>query len=156
MKLKLQFAALALVVLVIVGVASLRHDMHHAGAQSSASTPVSSLVIPNCPDTAGQHLTYTSSAMACGSTSPRTVLTGTTGSIGGSLILLNASVTGTATVTGAVTGQPCLVSPSDGSNMLALGVDVSCNVTSANTVTVTLYAIVAVTPAAKTYNVVVP
>jgi hypothetical protein len=87
---------------------------------------------------------------------PARLLSGVTGSIGGSLLSIGASTTGTATVNGAVTGQPCIASASDGTNMLTLGLIVHCDVTSTNTVTVTLYAIVALTPASKTYNVTIP
>ena len=79
-------------------------------------------------------------------------LTGTTVSIGGAVLLLNGTTSGTATVPGAVTGQVCAATTSDGSiitNLLVL-----CNVTAANTVTVTLQAIgLGSTPPAKTYNV---
>ena len=80
-------------------------------------------------------------------------LSGTTGSIGGSLLAVGASASGTVTVTGATVGMPCDAQASDGTNMSALGANVGCTVTAANTVTVNVVAIVALTPAAKTYVV---
>lgn len=82
-------------------------------------------------------------------------LTGTTSSIGGSLLVgVGSTATGTATVAGAVVGQPVAVSASDGTAPNAL-ISLSAAVTSANTVTVQLTALAAVTPTAKTYNVAV-
>jgi hypothetical protein len=80
------------------------------------------------------------------------ILSGTTGSIGGGLLTVGLTATGTATVTGAAVGDPVVVSPSDGSLVNSL-IALTATVTSANTVTVQLSAIAAVTPAAKTYNV---
>lgn len=81
-------------------------------------------------------------------------LSGTTASMGGSLLTLGgASTSGTATVTGATIGMPCTAQPSDGTNMWVLGVAVGCTVTSSNTVTVNLNSLLTVTPAAKTYSV---
>lgn len=80
-------------------------------------------------------------------------LTGTTGSIGGSLLALGGNANGTATVTGAVVGMPCIASPSDGTNIAALGMSIECTVTSANTVTVNAVSFLALTPPSKTYNV---
>jgi hypothetical protein len=80
-------------------------------------------------------------------------LTGTTGSIGGSLLATAGTCTsGTATVTGATVGHPVSVSASDGTVPNGLIV-LSASVTSSNTVTVQLCAIASVTPAAKTYSV---
>jgi hypothetical protein len=79
-------------------------------------------------------------------------LTGTTGTIGGSLLSAGSCTNGTATVTGAVVGHPVAVSASDGS--LPNGfIILSAAVTSPNTVTVQLCATGNVTPAANTYNV---
>ncbi len=80
-------------------------------------------------------------------------LSGTTGSIGGSLLTVGASASGTATVTGATVGMVCTAQPSDGTNLYALGANIGCTVTAANTVTVNVVAIVALTPVAKTYTV---
>jgi hypothetical protein len=85
-----------------------------------------------------------------------TPMSGTTGSIGGSLLAIGGTATGTATIQGAVAGQQCVAGASDGTNMAALGLMVRCDITSANTATVTLYAIIALTPASKTYNVRIP
>jgi len=74
-----------------------------------------------------------------------------TASIGGAALLLGATTSGTATVTGAVVGTPCIASTSDGT--FVSGVNISCNVTAANVATVTLQAVLAGTPVAKTYNV---
>jgi hypothetical protein len=81
------------------------------------------------------------------------ILTGTTSSIGGGALLVGASASGTATVTGATTGMVCDAQASDGTNMSALGAAVFCTVTASNTVTVNVVAIIALTPSSKTYNV---
>jgi hypothetical protein len=124
---------------------------HRVQSQSTANSPSPS--IPNCPDSAGNHLNMSGGAMSCGTSSPAAYLTGTTGSIGGGLLALGGSASGTATVTGAVAGQPCIASPSDGTNISALGMSIECTVTASNTVTVNAVAFVALTPPAKTYNV---
>lgn len=80
-------------------------------------------------------------------------LTGTTGSIGGGLLAVGASATGTATVTGALVTHACTAQPSDGTNIATSGAVPVCTVTSSNTVTVNVMAVIAVTPAAKTYTV---
>lgn len=80
-------------------------------------------------------------------------MNGTTGSIGGSVLIAGACSTGTVTVNGAAVGMPVLVSASDGTNIPALGVNLSGTVTAANTVSVSVCAIVALTPTAKTYSV---
>jgi len=89
-----------------------------------------------------------------------TYLSGTTGSIGGSLLAgAGSCVTGTATVTGVGAGNfpigsPVAVAASDGSLPNGL-VTLSAAATGANTVTVSICAIAAVTPAAKNYSVAV-
>jgi hypothetical protein len=77
----------------------------------------------------------------------------TTGSIGGGLLAVGGSASGTATCTGATTAMVCEAQASDGTNMPALGAIPNCTVTSADTVTVNVVAIVVLTPGAKTYNV---
>ena len=120
---------------------------------SNAPIPTS---IPVCADLLGQHINSSSGVLICGtSTAFATPLRGTTGSIGGGLLAVGASATGTATISGAIAGQPCIASTTDGTNITGLGADLSCTVTSANTATVTVTAIVALTPPAKTYNVIV-
>lgn len=79
-------------------------------------------------------------------------LSGATGTITGTLLAVGGSDTGTATVTGAVAGQPCDVSTTDGSNPSSSSY-VHCEVTAANTVTVTITAFAISTPASKAYNV---
>lgn len=78
------------------------------------------------------------------------VLSGTTGSIGGGALIAGACASNTVTVTGATTGMVALTDPNtypgDGTLWDA-------QVTSANTVTVKVCAIVALTPTASTYNV---
>lgn len=82
------------------------------------------------------------------------VLSGTTGSIGGSALLAGACAAGTVTVTGATTSMVATASPStDPDSTLTTGVAIYAFVSSSNTVTVRICAIVAVTPAASTYNV---
>ena len=159
MKIKKNLATISLAAGVVLGVFLLSRGyiaLTRAHGQSIANTPPVTLVLPDCPDTAGQHLNYTSNAMLCGSSTPRTTLTGTTGNIGGSLLLVGGTASGTATIAGAIAGTPCQASASDGTNVLALGLVVQCAVTAPNTATVTLYAIVSLTPAAKSYNVTIP
>lgn len=97
---------------------------------------------------------YRQTVNVSSSTNPTAYLSGTTASMGGSLLTLGgASTSGTATVTGATIGMPCTAQPSDGTNMWVLGVAVGCTVTSSNTVTVNLNSLLTVTPAAKTYSV---
>ena len=78
-------------------------------------------------------------------------LSGTTGSVGGGLLTAGTCASGTATVTGATTSmsvtlpQPATY-PGDGFEIYGY-------VSAANTVTVKVCAIVALTPTATTYNV---
>ncbi len=82
------------------------------------------------------------------------VLCATSSSIGGSLLAtVGATATATVTVQGAQIGMVCLVQPSDGTDMIALGAIPTCTVTATNTVTVRLIAIIVLTPASKTYSV---
>jgi hypothetical protein len=80
-----------------------------------------------------------------------TALAGTTGSIGGGLLAAGSCTSGTATVNGATTSmaaalpQPATY-PGDGFELYAY-------ISAANTVTVKVCAIVALTPTATTYNV---
>lgn len=83
---------------------------------------------------------------------PLLQLSGTTGSIGGSALTAGSCSTGTATVPGAVVGNPVAVGASDGTLPNPL-VSLSGSVTAAGTVSVQVCAIAPVTPASKTYNV---
>jgi hypothetical protein len=81
-------------------------------------------------------------------------LTGTTAAIGGSALLAGQCSAGTATVTGATTSMAVAVSPSsDPDSNLSAGIGIYGFVSSSNTVTVRVCAIVAVTPSSVTYNV---
>lgn len=81
-----------------------------------------------------------------------TSITGITVAIGGALLLLNQTATGTASVPGAIAGQNCIAGTSDGTHIPNLLI--TCDVSAANVVTVTLMAIgLASQPPAKTYNV---
>jgi hypothetical protein len=81
------------------------------------------------------------------------IMSGTTGSIGGSLLVVGASASGTVTITGAQPGMPCDASPSDGTDFAGLGALVSCTVTSSGTATVRVMAVISLTPSSKTFNV---
>jgi hypothetical protein len=81
-----------------------------------------------------------------------TPINGTTVSIGGALILLGGSVTGTGTVANAPVGSNCVATPSDGS-FLPVGIAIDCAVLTSGVATVRLSAVIAGTPPAKTYNV---
>jgi hypothetical protein len=80
------------------------------------------------------------------------ILSGTTGSIGGGLLTVGLTATGTVAVSGAAVGDPVIASPSDGSLVSSL-VALTATVTATDVVTVQLAAVATVTPAAKTYNV---
>ena len=81
-------------------------------------------------------------------------LSGTTGSIGGSALLVNACTSGTVSITGAATGMLVVADPSSDPNSgTTQDYDWYARVTSAGTVTVYECAIVAGTPAATTFNV---
>jgi hypothetical protein len=82
------------------------------------------------------------------------VLSGTTGTIGGSLLAAGACAVGTATITGATSAMVASASPSaDPDSTLSTGIAIYAFISSANTATVRECAIVAVTPAAVTFNV---
>lgn len=81
------------------------------------------------------------------------ILSGTTGSIGGGALIPGACVAGTATVTGATSSMVATASPSaDPDSSLSTGISIYAFVSAADTVTVRVCAIVAVTPTAVTYN----
>ena len=80
------------------------------------------------------------------------VLSGTTGSIGGAALGAGSCTSGTVAVAGAAVGTPVVVSASDGSLPNGL-TTLSAAVSAANTVTVQVCAVGAVTPKAVTYNV---
>jgi hypothetical protein len=101
--------------------------------------------------TNGNYWTCSSSAWKL--TATGAPLTGTSGSIGGSLLAVGASASGTITVTGATVGMVCTAQPSDGTNMYAVGANIGCTVTSANTVTINVVAIVSLTVPSKTYTI---
>lgn len=77
-------------------------------------------------------------------------LSGTSGSIGGGALLAGACTSGTVSITGATTSMVAIAAPNtypgDGNIW-------SAQVTSANTVTVRVCAVIASTPTASTYNV---
>ncbi len=80
------------------------------------------------------------------------VLGGTTGVIGGTALTAGTCASGTASVAGAAVGTPVLVSASDGSLPSGLTL-LSAAVTAANTVSVQVCAVSAMTPAAVSYTV---
>lgn len=81
---------------------------------------------------------------------PSLLLTGTSGSIGGGALGAGAVATGTVTVTGATTAMSVVATPVayPGNGFVWSGY-----VSSANTVTVVVTAVVAGTPSATAYNV---
>ena len=96
----------------------------------------------------------TFTTLTLGSSSVLPILSGTTGSIGGSLLAPGACVAGTATVTGATTSMATAASPSsDPDSTLSTGIAIYSFVSASNTATVRVCALVSVTPAATTYNV---
>lgn len=85
---------------------------------------------------------------------PPFALAGTTTAIGGGLLVPGACVAGTVTIAGAATTMAATASPSaDPAATLTTGVAIYSFVSAANTVTVRVCALVAITPAAVTYNV---
>jgi len=108
-----------------------------------------SKAVPDCQDTSGSHLNYTAStnAFSCGVSGS---FSGTSVSLGGGALLAGACASNTTTVTGATTSMAAVASPNtypgDGSTW-------SAQVTSANTVTTRVCAVVALTPTASTYNI---
>lgn len=136
------------------------HDaVGYTGAQSVDWTgSVANGGVFNLP--ANTNLNSVAVCLASGTNCATTVLSGVTGSIGGSLLTgAGSCASGTATVTGVGSGSfpvgsPVSVAASDGSLPNGL-VTLSAAATGANTVTVQVCAIAAVTPTAKTYSVAV-
>lgn len=116
------------------------------GAPSGACISGSSYTDANT----GYAWTCKASVWVLGATSG--VMSGTTGSIGGGALLLGACASGTATVTGATPGQVVIANTSDGS-FIGGSFQEQANVSSSNTVTVNVCAVVAGTPSSKQYNV---
>lgn len=98
------------------------------------------------PSASGQSVSVSPSR---GATGP-SALTGTTGSIGGSLLIAGGCSTGTATVTGAAVGMATIATPATPPGG---GAQWQAYVSSANTVTVSVCAILSVTPPSTTYAV---
>lgn len=138
--------AMALLVAISLGL-----GIRHASGRDQSSSSVPPLLIPPCADSSGQHLNYSGTSLVCGSSV--NYLTGTTDSIGGGALLAGSCATGTATVTGATTSMVASAQASDGTNIPGVGTSVSAVVTATNTVTVSVCALLAVTPASKQYTV---
>lgn len=85
-------------------------------------------------------------------TNATSYLSGTSGTITGTLLAVGGTDTGTLTVTGASVGMPCTADTTDGTNPSS-SVAITCRVTGANTVTVILTGFAIATPASKAYNV---
>jgi hypothetical protein len=83
---------------------------------------------------------------------PNPVFTGTTASIGGGALLAGACASGTATIAGATTAMVPATTAST-SAAPGVGFSVYAQVTSSNTVTVSVCALVNGTPTASTYLV---
>lgn len=99
-------------------------------------------------------LAVAGSSLTVGGTSVLPTLSGTTSAIGGSPLLAGACAAGTVTVTGATSSMVATTSPAaDPDSVLSTGIAIYAFVSSADTVTVRVCAIVAVTPAAVAYNV---
>lgn len=161
MKNKFAIAALASVALILGLTVGLWYHNYTAKAQMpSTLQPVTSGAMTGaCPPGQGVVVSTNGSLYPCvnGIYAAISPLTGTTGSIGGSLLAsVGATATGTVTISGAQAGQPCIASASDGTNMVTAGFTVHCDVTSANTATVTVAAIIIGTPGSKTYSVRIP
>lgn len=107
---------------------------------NTVATSLSTSAVPSCS-------ALTASYMPAGL---NPVLTGTTANIGGSLLLLGGCATGTATVSGATTSMTASTSPAA---TQPAGVQWQAAVTSANTVTVYVCALLSITPPSSAYNV---
>jgi hypothetical protein len=131
----------------------------HPQTKGDAWSTFSGSPVGNCVSSQAGIDTITGNIWSCGPGGVWMLRTGaqpiscTTGSIGGSLLAVGASASGTATCTGATTSMVCQAQASDGTNMAALGASPMCTVTASGVATVNLVAIVALTPAAKTYSV---
>lgn len=109
-----------------------------------------SKALPACLDTGGNHLNYDASgnSFSCGTST--SILSGTSASLGGSLLLAGACASNATTVTGAGTTMGATANPN---TYPGDGTVWSAQVTGANTVTVRVCAIVAATPTSSTYNI---
>lgn len=132
-----------------------QHLNYNGSAYVCGSSTPTGMVTQNGAITAGHEATWNASGVIqdSGQVPALPTLSGTTGSIGGGLLSAGSCATGTATVSGATTSMVAVAQPSDGTNIQGVGVNVSAVVTSSNTVTVSVCALLIVTPAAKTYNV---
>lgn len=81
---------------------------------------------------------------------PSSPLTGTTASLGGSLLAAGGCTSGTVNVTGAAVGMGVLVTPN---TYPGDGTDWKAYVSSANTITVKICGLILITPTATTYYV---
>jgi len=144
------FIALSISVLLAL---VLRAQLAGTSATNGSGAPVGSCVSGSSyiDGSTGYSWTCKSSAWQLGATLG--VMSGTTGSIGGGLLTAGACTSGTVTVTGATVGMPAIATPSDGTNIAGVGTVITATVTSTNTVTVSVCALLSVTPAAKTYSV---
>lgn len=120
------------------------------GEASTAGTPTAGTEYLRADSTSHSFL-Y---SLNGGSEKPLVPLSGTTSAIGGSALLAGQCAAGTATVTGATGSMTAMASPSsDPDSVLSTGIAIYSFVSSSNTVTVRVCAIVAVTPASVTYNI---
>lgn len=135
-----------------IGIA-VRAQLSGSSTSSGSGAPTGACVSGSTYTDSATGNTWTCTTSAWKNVGTSAILTGTTGSIGGSLLAIGASASGTATVTGATTGMACIAQASDGTNMAALGAIPTCTVTTTNTITVNLVAVIALTPVVKTYTV---
>jgi hypothetical protein len=107
-------------------------------------------ITAGCP-TGGANITVTGTWPSCTIAGAQSALmTGTTASMGGSLLVLGGCNTTTVTVSGATTSMVAVTSPV---TTLANGIQWQAAVTSANTVTVYECALLSITPASTPFNV---
>lgn len=104
--------------------------------------------VPTRYDTTNNQICYYNSGWQCATAKP--VLSGTSASLGGGALAAGACTSGTVAITGAAVGMDAHATPStypgDGSEWAAY-------VSAANTITVKVCAIIALTPTASVYNV---
>lgn len=121
-------------------------DRSHADTMPGGM-PAVNMVPSNCA--VGGGLISTGTGWSC-SAGVQPILPAATASIGGSLLLAGACTTGTANVSGATVGMVSAVEPA---SYPGAGVYWQSRVTSANTVTVYVCGVIAVTPSSTTYQV---
>lgn len=159
--------AWVIIAFVVIGV--VRHERHGRAQSSTQGSTGMPAPIPSGAGAPGTYFTCNAAftylqfvnttnyfTYYCDGTTwnqEKSYLSGTTGTITGTLLAVGGTDSGTVSVTGATVGMPCGgVTATDGTNP-STSVTLSCRVASAGVVTVELTAAAIGTPASKAYNV---